>query len=96
MFWATSGSICRRHRAFTIEDCARVIDARREGMPGLAPIDLVSAPFRTENGTVLTLTDGPLRNGIHASLDMQLPGVIAHESAMQGGAMLDVPEPRVW
>ena len=42
------------------------------------------------------VTDGPLPKDIHASLDMQLPGIVAHESAMVGGVMMDVPDSRGW
>ena len=42
------------------------------------------------------VNDGPLPKDIHASLDMQLPGIVAHESAMQGGVMMEVPDSRTW
>jgi len=33
---------------------------------------------------------------IYESMDMTLPGIVAHQSGMRGGVKLDVPDPRNW
>ncbi|MCC7492035.1 MAG: Gfo/Idh/MocA family oxidoreductase [Fimbriimonadaceae bacterium] len=33
---------------------------------------------------------------LHAALDMSLPGLIAHQSALQGGGALPIPDSRTW
>ena len=33
---------------------------------------------------------------VHESMDMTLPGIIAHQSGLQGGEKLDVPNSRGW
>jgi len=33
---------------------------------------------------------------VHESMDMTLPGIVAHQSGMQGGVRLDVPDSRQW
>ncbi len=40
--------------------------------------------------------DGPMPKDIHASMDMQLPGIVAHESALADGVKMDVPDSRTW
>jgi predicted dehydrogenase len=34
--------------------------------------------------------------GLHESMDMTLPGIVAHQSGMQDGVKLAVPDPRAW
>ena len=40
--------------------------------------------------------DRPPPLDAHRSMDFVLPGVIAHESALQGGVRLPVPDTREW
>jgi hypothetical protein len=33
---------------------------------------------------------------VHESMDMTVPGILAHQSGLEGGVKLDVPDSRTW
>ena len=44
--------------------------------------------------SVVDGVDPPL--DVHASMDMTLPGIVAHQSGLEGGKKMDVPDSRDW
>ena len=53
--------------------------------------------YRMAQDFLTTLRTGaPPRIDVHAAMDYTLPGIVAEESARQGGAVLPVPDSREW
>ncbi len=70
---------------------------------GDLPPDLVGGQDAAEGVAAMVaefiaavLEDRPPPLDVHRSMDLVLPGVIAHESAQRGGAKLPVPDSRGW
>lgn len=63
---------------------------------GSRPDDRTNERAMVDDFVAAVVNDTPLPLDVHASMDMQLPGIIAHGSAQQAGAKLPVPDSRAW